>query len=152
MWPTIETDLLPRLPAQMFDGATGNWSECFAKLEEYRAYTDDWDGQRAYQGKPAKAITGAVVDSAVALAELLRSHSIAPPYAFPGFGGNVLFEWQWQDGTMLEIDVLSPGVADVDFMPHGQPVQYWRIPEVATTGANPTQVDAEPLIMQKPKT
>lgn len=61
MWDSLNEDTLSRLPRSGSDGQA-NWKQCFAKLEEFRTYGDDWDGQGAAFGKPAATITAEVID------------------------------------------------------------------------------------------
>jgi hypothetical protein len=146
MWDSLKPDFLARLPRAhtngTANGANGttaptphpaSWEECFEKLEEYRSYTDDWDGQGAILGKPAAPISAAVVDSAVALLRSLRTLSVAAPSGtYPGVQGNVGFDWQFSDGSTVEIEVLDPGTADVFIYSPGNKVEHLILTEAVT--------------------
>ncbi len=53
--------------ARSLVASRATWEQCFAKLDEFRTYGEDRDGQGAAFGKPAVTITSEVIDSVVAL-------------------------------------------------------------------------------------
>jgi hypothetical protein len=142
MWNSLKPDFLARLPRSTA-GEHGNgthgapvlaspseWESCFERLEEYRSYTDDWDGQGAILGKPAKAIPGDLIDSAAALMSALRAHSIAAPsYTYPGVQGTVGFEWELVGGAGVSMEVIEAGVADVFFDSPGKESEHLVLTE-----------------------
>ncbi len=127
MWDSLKPEFFARLPRTPMNGAangmhTGpatapprnDWESCYAKLEDYRSYTDDWDGQGAILGSPAKAIGRELIDSAVALMRLLQNRSVhAPDWTLPGVQGTVGFEWDQPCGGSISIEVLDPETFEV---------------------------------------
>ncbi len=146
MWNTIKPELLARLPRSSVNTATNgahpesalarpetDWESCFAKLEEYRTYTDDWDGQGAILGKPAKPIEGEMIDSAMALAKsLLQVGVLAPHWTFPGVDGTVGFDWQLVCGGSISLEFIDPGAADVFFCSPENKVEHLVLAEAVT--------------------
>ena len=146
MWDSLKPEFLARLPQSHMNGTANgahgvtaptshpaDWDECFEQLEEYRSYTDDWDGQGAILGKPAAPISGEVVDSAVALLRCLRAHSVvAPSGTYPGVQGNVGFDWHFSDGSTVEIEVLDVGTADVFFYEPESKVEHLVLTDAVT--------------------
>ena len=127
MWDCA-TPILAKLPRLPLNGSANGvhashplggsitWSTTISELERYRAYADDWDGQRA------KAITGEVIEAGLALVDFLRSHAIVPPkYVMPGFEGTVSFEWRMPDGGTLSLEISGPGTAEFErYVPGGE--------------------------------
>jgi hypothetical protein len=126
MWDTLKPDALDRLPRTGLNGSVNgthgtpkaahlaSWEKCLAKLDEFRSYGDDWDGQGAAFGKPAATITAELIDSAVALVEVLRRYGVvAPSYTFPDVQGGVGFDWSLNDGSSVTLEVPEPGVAEM---------------------------------------
>jgi hypothetical protein len=146
MWDNIKPELLTRLPRVSANGSTNGihpasalarpqteWEECFEKLEEYRSYTDDWDGQGAILGKPAKPIEKEMVDSALALAKALqRAGVLAPHWIVPGVDGTVGFDWRLADGGSISLEFIDPGSADVYFCTPQNEVEHLVLTEAVT--------------------
>lgn len=146
MWDNIKPELLARLPHSPGNGATNGvhtesalarpqerWESCFEKLEECRSYTDDWDGQGAILGKPAKPITREMIDSATALAEALqRAGALAPHWTTPAPDGTVGFEWQLADGGSVSIEFVDPSTVDVFFCTSQNCAEHWVLTEAVT--------------------
>lgn len=145
MWDSLKPEFLARLPRSPRTGGVNGtpgtvkpappsmeWEACLAELDHYRTYTDDWDGQGAALGKPAKDISGDVVDSAVALMRSLRSHDVPAPNAtYPGVDGSVGVVWDVAGGT-IELEVVDPGTADVYFITAGNKVEHLVLTEAVT--------------------
>ena len=88
----------------------------------FRNYEHNWDGQ----GAEAPAIE--LLESAEHLGAMLRDDQIAPPCCVVvGVNGTVIFEWQWEDGAYLEIEVIEPDHADACLIVPGQPTEYWTL-------------------------
>lgn len=100
MWDSLKPEVLARLPREVLNGSANglhgakphasrrSWEQCLAKLDAFRTYGDDWDGQGAAFGRPARTITSEVIDSAVALATKLRHLGVlSPDGAFPDVQG-----------------------------------------------------------------
>lgn len=126
MWESLKPDALARLPRTGLNGSVNgthgaakstqqrSWEDCLTKLDEFRSYGDDWDGQGAAFGKPAATITAELIDSAVALVEaLLRSGVAAPAWTTPDVLGGVGFDWDLDDGSSITIEVPEPGSAEM---------------------------------------
>ena len=62
------------------------WETVFTKLEEYRKYKDDWDGE----GSPA--IDPQIMEGASVLAIRLKG-SESPPRVVPTVNGTISLEW-----------------------------------------------------------
>lgn len=94
------------------------WEERIDELLDIRRLPDDWDGLGA------SAPPTAVVDSALALAQLLRRKGCpAPCRILAGLTGAVLFEWQNEEGSYSELEMSAPGRADWILMIPGQPTR-----------------------------
>ena len=126
MWDILRPDVIARLPHEMQNSSANGihvavsrcpnrtWDQCLAKLDEFRTYGDDWDGQGAAFGKPARKITAEVIDSAVELATKLKNLGIrAPDGAYPDVLGGVGFDWSIQGGGLIELEIAEPGSAEV---------------------------------------
>jgi len=143
MWTTLPPDTITRLPERMVNGAAtptpderaaqaAGWKKCIDALLDVRVLEDDWDGQGAPAPPPE------VVDSAIVLAVLLRQRHVAPPnVTVQGVNRDVLFHWQWVDGTFFEIEVIEPGLADAYLMPSGGKTQHWQLRACAAEPAVP---------------
>lgn len=94
------------------------WELRIDELLDIRRLQNDWDGL----GAPAPATT--VVDSALALAQLLRRKGCPPPCRIiAGLTGAVLFEWQNEEGSYSELEMSPPGRAEWILMIPGQPTR-----------------------------
>jgi len=146
MWDSLKPEVLARLPRATMNGTTNgshapsvlaspptNWESCFEKLQEYRSYTDDWDGQGAAFGKPAAPIAGEMIDSATALATSLRRVGVlAPDWTFPGVDGTVGFEWRLANGDSISLEFRDPTMADVFFCAADNEVEHLILTEAVT--------------------
>lgn len=146
MWNSLKPEFLARLPHSPTNGSANgpqgpavvappptNWESCFEKLNEYRSYTDDWDGQGEILGKPAKAIPGELIDSAVALMRSLRQLSVPAPHCtYPGVQGTVSVEWELTGGRTVTLEVIDPGTADVFFFAPDNKVEHLVLTEAVT--------------------
>jgi hypothetical protein len=95
------------------------WKEWITKVADLRSLGPDWDGMGA------KAPLGALVDSAVELAQFLRQSGFPPPSRIgAGPDGEILLEWQDQN-TYLEAEVCKPGRAEWMLVIQGQPARHW---------------------------
>lgn len=143
MWDVLKPQILSRLPQEVLNGTSngthgveagttrGGWERCLATLGNFRSYGDDWDGQGAAFGHPAKAISGELIDSAVELATVLRrSGVLAPACTLPDVSGTVGFEWEF-DGWLVTLDVLAPGSAEMDVFAPGRPTEHVTLTEAA---------------------
>jgi hypothetical protein len=85
--PASETGIFS--PVQNSLSATDNdWSYVFDRLNVYRGYQDDWDGE----GSPAPGPE--IVDAAIAYARSLRDKGEqAPDMVVPGVNGTIALEW-----------------------------------------------------------
>jgi hypothetical protein len=128
MWANM-TPLFSKFPRLPLNGTsngthTDDWSACLADLERYRAYSDDWDGQGA------KGIPGNLIDSAVALAGLLRSQAVTPPTCvLPGFDGTVGFEWDTAGGGSIKLEITGSEVADFERYTPTEPLEVIKLAE-----------------------
>jgi ribosomal protein L39E len=75
------------------------WREVFEKLEVYRTYQDDWDGQGTV------GFTNEVIDASIRLAKRLMKSEL-PPWVVPGANGEICFEWGDRDWRR-KIDIVS---------------------------------------------
>lgn len=144
MWETLKPEVLARLPRSVLNGTAngtpgsgsrgdrGSWEKCLTDLNRFRSYGDDWDGQGAAFGHPAKAISGELIDSAVALVEVLRRSGIdAPLCTLPDVQGTVGFEWESDGGSSITLDILEPGTAEMFLFAPGKPTEHVTLTETA---------------------
>ena len=136
MWDSLNLEVLARLPREVQNGSANGvhdaklrspartWEQCLAKLDEFRTYGEDWDGQGAAFGKPARTITPEVIDSAVELTTRLQRFGIrAPDGAFPDVLGGVGFDWSFQGGGLIQLEITEPGSAEIVLYATGSPVE-----------------------------
>lgn len=136
MWEALNSEVIARLPRQHLNGKAngtdstkaspqvGTWEECLCDLERYRLYGEDWDGQGAAFGKPAKLIPGEIIDSAVALARALQRHGVLAPHATcPGVRGTVALEWDLTADRSVTLEVVEPTTVEMSFFSPGVGVE-----------------------------
>jgi len=145
MWNSINPEILARLPRSAVNGSPNEvhpslsvpkaeWNECFEKLEKYRSYLDDWDGQGKFLGKPATAIESEIVDSALALAKALERIGVSALHGtYPGLTGSVSFDWLFENGDSIEFDFVDPETADVFFLAQGSDIERLTLTEAIST-------------------
>lgn len=135
MWTTLKPDILSRLPRCRPNGSVPrgvatigqsshreDWDKRIEELEALRTYEDDWDGQGA------EALSVELMDSAVNLAQLLIQRGIdAPSCVVPGVNGTVVFEWQREEGSYLEIEITAPDRADGCLVVPGKQTECWTV-------------------------
>ncbi len=101
----------------------GPWSSCVRQLAQFQNLEDGWDGLEA------QAPSQELLASAIGLAHLFHERRMpAPSRVVPGLEGEVLFEWQFPDGTHAEIEVVRPFFAEVMLLEPGKPAQHWTLP------------------------
>lgn len=108
--------------------SANDWSERIDELLEIRQLENDWDGLGA------KAPSTALLDSALQLAEMLRSQAPgeevptplgqAPSRIVPGRAGAVIFEWQVDDACW-ELEITAPHEGELVIFAPGQPTQVF---------------------------
>ena len=135
MWATLKSDILSRLPRHRSNGAMAKdlranhqnshpqeWDKRIEELEAFRTYKHDWDGQGA------EAPSSELMDSAVNLAhQLIQTGIDAPSCVVPGVNGTVVFEWQGENGSYLEIEITAPDRADGCMIVQGKQTESWAI-------------------------
>lgn len=135
MWTTLQPEVLSRLPRHGTNGLaqkesspfhrtsdTQTWEERIQELETFRSYQHDWDGQGA------EAPSSELMDSAVNLAQQLVQKGIdAPSCVVPGVNGTVVFEWQGENGSYLEIEVVAANRADGCLIVPGRQTEHWTL-------------------------
>lgn len=136
MWTTLQPDIVARLPCHGANGKRQNgvallqsapvgpsqWSKRIEDLEAIRNYQNDWDGQGATAPSPE------LVESAVSLAQMLAQRRVdAPSCIVPGVNGTVVFEWQGENGSYVEIEVTAPDRADACLIVSGKPTEPWTL-------------------------
>ena len=144
MWDSLNARVMARLPHEVLNGTSNgvygvkarpnrrSWEESIAKLDEFRTYGHDWDGQGAAFGFPAKAFTEELIDSAVALAVRLRQCGVlSPDCTVPDVQGGVGFEWDLEGGALIQIEICEPGAAEVFFFTSGKPTEHLTLAEAA---------------------
>lgn len=123
MWDSLNQEAVARLPRQAHSSWNG-WEKCFAKLEEFRTYGDDWDGQGAAFGKPAATITCALIDGAVFLARKLQLLGVSPPDGvIPTVLGGVVLDWLAANGDQTELEISEPESAEILIFNEGRPLE-----------------------------
>ncbi len=103
--------------------AAGPWQPAIQKITDFQRLEDDWDGSGA------KAPSGELLDSAIALACAFCKTGMQPPSrVVPGVTGTVLLEWQFSDGTYGEVEIVEPFYAEVMMIQPGHPPKHWTLP------------------------
>lgn len=101
----------------------GPWEPVVKKIVEFQHLGDDWDGLGA------RAPSYDVLVSAIGLAYVLNQQEVDPPVrVVPGLEGEVIFEWQFPDGTYAEIEIPRFLYAEVMLIEPGQPAKHWTLP------------------------
>jgi hypothetical protein len=101
----------------------GAWQPAIQKIIDFQHLKDDWDDNGA------KAPSGELLDSAVALAWAFCKTGMEPPSRIvPGVTGTVLLEWQLPDGTYGEVEIVRPFYAEVMMIQPGRPPKHWTLP------------------------
>ncbi|MBI3822718.1 MAG: hypothetical protein HY289_08560 [Planctomycetes bacterium] len=134
MWTFSKPEILSRLPrhgangalhrgvatAQSIDHSGDDWDKRIEEVSAFRECQHDWDGQGA------EAASAELLQSAVHLANMLRTSRVDPPACVVlGVNGTVIFEWQWEDGAYLEIEVTEPHHAEACLIAPGQAAEHW---------------------------
>jgi hypothetical protein len=126
MWAPLPPEVLNYLhDAEEREEALG-WEAAVAKLNEFRALTDDYDGQGA------KAPSSGTFDS---IAELIRDLGRigirSPSWVVPGPNGSLNLDWEFKGGVSVSIEVAEPGEADVYLLFPGREPGYWVVSQTA---------------------
>ena len=67
--------------------------------------------------------------SGIGLAYLLSEKGVdAPQRVVPGLEGELIFEWQFPDGTYGEVEIVRPLYAEVMMIEPGKPAKHWTLP------------------------
>ena len=111
MWTSVTPilTLLPRISTNgVLAGPGSDWGKTFLELERYRNYKEGWDGQ------DATGIPNDLIESAIALASVLRTRAVTPPCCVvPDFDGTVSFEWDTDDGAgAISLNITEVGYAE----------------------------------------
>jgi hypothetical protein len=102
------------------------WDEAVAKMNEFRALTDDYDGQGA------KAPSSETLDAAAGLVRELRWVGIhSPSWVAPGPNGSVNMDWEFEGGVSVSVEVTEPDEADVFLLIPGREPGYWVVNQPA---------------------
>ena len=133
MWTTLES-IVSRFPRHDPNGSyeggavvetaplRSDWDKRMEELEGLRHTQDDWDGQGA------TAPSSGHLDSAITLAQFLLRHGVdAPSCVVPGVNGTVIFEWQGENGSYLEIEITAPNRVEGYSIIPGKPTEYWTL-------------------------
>ena len=101
----------------------GPWEPAIEKILTFQHLGDDWDGFGA------KAPSDEVLVSAIGLAKLLLQQGVDPPArVVSGLEGEISFEWQYPDGTYLDIEIVRWLFAEVMLIEPGMPAKHWTLP------------------------
>ena len=112
------------LPAQpRAERDAGCWEPAVQKMVDFQHLADDWDGAGA------RAPSRDLLASAIGLAYLLLEKGVDPPHrVVPGLEGEVIWEWQFPDGTYGEVEIVHPLYAEVMMIEPGKPARHWTLP------------------------
>ena len=87
------------------------WDRVFARLEEIRAYEEDWDGEGSLAPRPG------VVDGAITFSKSVRkSGESAPLFANATDDGLIWLEWHFPTGSRVA-EIVSAVEANVRSSP-----------------------------------
>ena len=101
----------------------GPWEPAVQEILSYEHLGDNWDG---YGAEPPSR---EVLESAIGLAHTFRKNGVEPPHRVcPGVAGEVLFEWQYPDGTVAEVEINAPIYAEGMVIEPGKQAKHWRLP------------------------
>ncbi|MBA4067591.1 MAG: hypothetical protein C0501_28580 [Isosphaera sp.] len=107
------------------DGAIG-WEAAVAKIDEFRALADDYDGQGARAPAPE------TIDAAAELVHgLTRAGVPSPTWVTPGVNGSVDLSWEFGGGVSVAVDVTEPDEADVFLLVPGRQPGHWVVTQTA---------------------
>jgi hypothetical protein len=110
-------------PNQKALGDAGPWEPAMERILAFRQRGGVPEGQAA--GAP----TGEVMASAIALAYMLLRQGVDPPSrVVQGPGGSVVFQWQDEDQTHTDVEVVGWLLAEVMLIERGLPPKRWTIP------------------------
>ena len=111
-------------PKDSADSAdAGLWEPAVQKIVEFQHLGDDWDGAGA------KGPSLELLASAVGLAFVLCEKGVEPPHrVVPGIEGEVIFEWQFLDGTYADVEITRPLFAEVMMIEPSKPAKHWTLP------------------------
>jgi hypothetical protein len=110
-------------PDQKALGDVGPWEPAVQRILALRHRGDVLDGQAA------RAPTGEVLASAIALAYMLHRQGVDPPSrVVRGPGGSVIFKWQDKDEAYTEVEVVGWLLAEVMLIERGLPPKRWTLP------------------------
>jgi hypothetical protein len=109
--------------AEKATGDAGPWEPAVQKIVEFQHLGDNWDGLGA------KAPTRELLASAIGLAYVFYEKRVDPPHCVvAGLDGSVNLEWQYPDGTIVEVEIDRPFHAEVMVIEPGQPARHWTLP------------------------
>jgi hypothetical protein len=101
----------------------GPWEPAVQKIFGFQHLGDDWDGLGA------RAPSHELLESAVGLAYVFYEKGVDPPHGVvAGLDGSVNFEWQYPDGTIVEVEIDRPFHAEAMMIEPGREPQFWDLP------------------------
>jgi len=127
MWANLDSAILARLPRVSANGIPGGlvgtladgWQRALDKLNHYRTYANDWDGQGA------AGIDHRLIDCAEKMADALRRGGVsAPTCALPGVDGTVSLEWDLGGRVTVQLEFNDPGVVELWVLAPDRPIEH----------------------------
>jgi len=126
MWAPLPPEIVNHLNGSMQPDGTLTWEEAQREIHDFRALTDDYDGQGA-KAPPPETIAAAAELSR----ELARVGVVRPSYIVPGPNGTVNVAWELPGGVSVSIEVTEPDEAEVFLLATGREPQHWLLHQPA---------------------
>jgi hypothetical protein len=112
-----------RKPTETPVKPAGPWEPAVQKIVGFQHLGVNWDGLGA--NVPSREL----LESAIGLAYTFLDSGVVPPDSVvPTLAGAVVFEWQFPDGTLAEVEIDQPLHAEVMVVEPGRPAKHWTLP------------------------
>lgn len=106
--------------SEIEDRWSNRMTELIQELVDIQSLQDNWDGEGA------EAPKSELVDSAITLLGFIQNTLPPPTRISASQTGNIVLDWQFEDNTYLEAEIVGPlhveWMLEVPF----QPTQHWE--------------------------